>query len=133
LYFTSDIGLFRESSVSRAVVAEPKGPWLETTATEVTGAPGETVSVPVRVRGGAADLTSLVLTPNLATAGVACAYNAPLKIDLVDGAGTFPLKITAETPPGDFYFTLSRAWGGDIRVGMPGPCTPLVKLVVKSR
>lgn len=130
-YFTSDIGLFRMSSVQRAVVAEAKGAWLETDLSTVTGKPGETVSIPFRVRGAASDPASLVVAPNLATAGVACVYNAPQAINLTGGAGAFPLRITPETPPGEFYFALSRSWGGDIRVGMPAPCTPLIKLVVQ--
>jgi hypothetical protein len=131
-YFTSDIGLFRMSSVQRAVVAEAKGAWLETDLSEVTGRPGETLAVPFRVQGGGSELASLVVAPNLATAGVACVYNAPQSINLTGGAGSFPLRITAETPPGEFYFALSRSWGGDIRVGMPAPCTPLIKLVVQQ-
>ncbi len=132
-YYTSDIGFFRESRVLRAAVVEPRGPVVQTEVGELTGATGETLPLPFQVRGAPADQTSIVVVANLATAGVACAYNPPQKVDLVDGRGTYTLKVTDETPPGEFYLTLSRSWGSDIRVGMPAPCTSLIRLVVKPR
>ncbi len=132
-YYTSDIGFFRESRLSRAAVTTPLGAWLTTDVVELTGVPGETLSLPFEVRGAAADQTSIVVVANVATVGVSCAYNPPQKIDLANGRGAYALKVTDETPPGEFYLTLARSWGSDIRVGMPAPCTPLIRLVVKPK
>ncbi len=41
------------------------------------------------------------------------------------------LEIPAEMPPGTFRIVVAQTWEADIRGGMPGPCTPLVKLVVE--
>lgn len=132
-YYTSDIGFFRESRMLRVAVTAPRGTSLDTGVVELTGTAGETLSLPFQVRFAPADQTSIVVVANLATAGVACAYNPPQKIDLVDGRGTYALKVTDETPPGEFYLTLSRSWASDIRIGMPAPCTPLIRLVVKPK
>jgi hypothetical protein len=131
-YYTSDIGFFRMTPVARAVVARPQGPWLSTTVSEVAAAPGEKIQIPVQVHD-AGEATSVGLVVNLATAGVACAYNAPASAPIQNGTATVLLSVTPETPPGEFYFTVARTWGSDIRVGMPGPSTPLIKLNVRAK
>jgi hypothetical protein len=131
-YYTSDIGFFRMTPVARAVVARPQGPWLSTDCLEVTARPGEKVEIPVRIHD-AGDATTIGLVVNMATAGVACAYNPPSPAPIQNGVALVPLTVTADTPPGEFYVTVARTWGSDIRVGMPGPSTPLIRLVVPAK
>jgi hypothetical protein len=131
-YYTSDIGFFRVTPVARAVVVRPQGPWLSTDVTELTAAPGQKVEIPVRVHD-AGDAATIGLVVNMATYGVACAYNPPSSVAINNGVALVPLTVTAETPPGEFYVTVARTWGSDIRVGMPGPSTPLVRLVVPGK
>jgi hypothetical protein len=131
-YYTSDIGFFRMTPLARAAVARPQGPWLSTTVSELSAAPGEKVQVPVQVHG-AGEAATLGLVVNMATAGVACAYNPPAPVAIQNGTAVVTLTVTPETPPGEFYFTVARTWGSDIRVGMPGPCTPLIKLNIRAK
>src|SRR5690606_20791814 len=116
----------------RAVVARPQGPWLSTTAREFTASVGDKVQIPVQVHD-AGDATSIGLVVNLSTAGVACAYNPPSPAPIQNGTATVTFTVTPETPPGEFYLTVARTWRSDIRVGMPGPCTPLIKLNVRAK
>ena len=131
-YYSSDIGFFRTSSQARVAVARPQGPWLTTAVTELTAAPGEKVEIPVEVHNAGQD-ASIGLVVNLATAGVACGYNPPASIPIRNGIATVTLTVTPETPPGEFYLTVARTWASDIRNGMPGPCTPLIKLNVRAK
>ena len=132
LFYTSDIGFFRTSQQTRAAVAKPQGPWLElANVSELKLNPGGTAILPVRVLGAAADLKSMPLVINLATNGVACGLVTPQNIPIKDGIAEVPVKIPAEMPPGTYGIVAAQTWGADIRVGMPGPCTPLIKLVVE--
>ena len=131
LFFTSDIGFFRTSQHSRAVVAKSQGPWLEAVGGELKLKPGETGVVPVRVLGAAADLTEMPLIINLATNGVACGLTTPQNIPIKNGIAEVPFKLPAEMPIGRFDFVAAQSWRSDIRTGMPGPCTPLIRLTVE--
>jgi hypothetical protein len=68
---------------------------------------------------------------NLATNGVACGLVTPQNAPIKDGIAEVQVKIPAEMPLGTFSIVAAQTWGSDIRVGMPGPCTPPVKLVVE--
>lgn len=129
LYYTSDTGFFRASPISRVAVAKAQGPWLEASAGELTGRPGDTLNIPVRVHN-AKDLKEMPTVVNLATNGVACGLNAPRTLPIQEGMVLVPLTLPAEMPIGKFGVTVAQTWRSDIRVGMPGPCTALIPLTV---
>ena len=132
LFYTSDIGFFRASQQTRAVIAKPQGPWLELAGTtELRLKPGGTGTFPVKVLGAASDLKAMPLVINLATNGVACGLVTPQNVPIKDGIAEVTVKIPAEMPIGTFSIVAAQTWGSDIRVGMPAPCTPPIKLVVE--
>ncbi len=130
LYYTSDIGFFRLTPVSRAVVARPQGPWLSHELTGLTAKAGGSVDIPVRVHGGEGE-TELSLVVNLATSGVACSLNPPVTVPVREGVAIVPLKVPTELPVGEFGIIVARTWRSDIRIGMPGPCTSLIPLRIE--
>ncbi|MGE3406517.1 MAG: pre-peptidase C-terminal domain-containing protein [Pirellulales bacterium] len=133
LYYTSDTGFFRASPQSRAAVARPQGPWLDTAVREITLSPGGSGTIAVKVLGGAEGQptpTTMPLVANLATAGVACALTTPQVLPINNGMVEVPIKVPAEIHQGTYYFTIAQTWGSDIRGGMPAPCTPLMKLKI---
>lgn len=129
LMYTSDTGFFRASPISRAAVAKPQGPWLEPMTNELKMTPGGTTTITVRVHG-APDLKEMPTVVNLATNGVACGLMTPQNLPITDGKITVPFKLPDEMPIGQFGVTVAQTWRGDIRIGMPGPCTPLIPLTV---
>lgn len=137
LLYTSDTGFFRVSPVSRVAVAKPQGPWLESMTSAITVAAGGGTSIPVRVweHGDAKEMPIVV---NIATAGVACGLMTPQNLaiqrheDGKSGIVDVPLKVPAETYPGTYAITVAQTWRSDIRIGMPGPCTPLIYLTVTT-
>ena len=131
LFYTSDTGFFRASPRSRVAVAKSVGPWLETDVREIKLAPGENSTITVNVRGAAGDLKAMPLVVNLATAGVACGLGTPQTIPIVGGKVEMPLKVPAEIAPGTYGIVVAQSWRSDIRIGMPGTCTPLIKLIVE--
>lgn len=132
LFYSSDIGFFRASQHSRAAVAKPQGPWLDlANVSEIKLKLGQTAILPVRVFGAAADLQEMPLVINLATNGVACGLVTPQIIPIKNGIAEIPVKIPNGMPPGTFRIVAAQTWGADIRVGMPGPCTPPIKMVVE--
>lgn len=132
LFYTSDIGFFRASQQTRAAIAKPQGPWLELAGvTELKLKPGGTATLPVKVLGAASDLKAMPIVINLATNGVAAGLVTPQNVPIKDGIAEVPIKIPAEMPIGTFHIVAAQTWGSDIRVGMPGPCTPPVKMIVE--
>ena len=132
LFYSSDIGYFRASQQTRAAVAKPQGPWLDlANVTEIKLNPGGTVTLPIKVFGAAADLKAMPLVINLATNGVACGLVTPQNVTIKDGIAEVTIKIPAEMPIGTFSIVAAQTWGSDIRVGMPGPCTPPIRMVVE--
>lgn len=129
LFYTSDTGFFRASPVSRIAVAKSQGPWLEAITQDLTLSPGGAATLDVRVHG-AGDLKEMPVVVSLATNGVACGLTTPQNIAIKDGIVSVPLKLPAEMPIGDFGITVAQTWRNDIRIGMPGPCTALMRLTV---
>jgi hypothetical protein len=132
LFYTSDIAFFRISPASRVAVAKPQGPWLEAITTELAGKPGETTTASVRVHNPG-DLKEMPIVVSLATGGVACAFVTPKNTPIIDGQCNVAVKIPAEMPVGTFYPTIAQTWRSDIRTGMPGPCTALIKLTITPK
>lgn len=129
LFYTSDTGFFRASPAVRAAVTRPLAPALSTDVRDIAGRTGETLTIPVRV-SPAADLKEIALTASLASNGVACSLDAPRTVPLADGVAQFPLTLPDHLPPGEYGFVVALSWRSDIRIGMPGPCTALIKLTV---
>ncbi|MCC7424662.1 MAG: pre-peptidase C-terminal domain-containing protein [Planctomycetaceae bacterium] len=132
LFYTTDIGFFRISPQSRVAVARPQGPWLEAITTEITGKPGETVRAQVRVHN-AENLKEMPIVVSMATVGVACGFVAPKNTPIIDGKCDVAVLIPNEMPVGTFYCTIAQTWRSDVRTGVPGPCTPLLKLTVQPK
>ncbi len=137
LFYTSDTGYFRPSPQARVAVAASQGPWLEMIDPEITIKAGGSGMIPVKVLG-VGDVKMMPIVVNVATAGVACVLTTPqnLPIKLSDDGKTgiveVPIKVPPEVYPGTYGITVAQTWRGDIRIGMPGPCTPLIKLTVLS-
>ena len=129
LFYTSDTGYFRASPVARAAVAKPQGPWVDAVTPELTLNAGGSGTIQIKVHG-AGDVQSMPIVVNLATNGVACALMTPQPLPIKDGLVEVPVKVPPETQPGTYYMTVAQTWRSDIRIGMPGPCTPLIKLIV---
>lgn len=129
LFYTTDTGFFRASPLSRAAVAKAQGPWLEAVTSEVAIVQGGTGSVTVKVHN-AGDLKEMPIVVNLATAGVACNFGTPQNLPIQEGQVAVPIKLVPEIYPGTYGITVAQTWRSDIRIGMPGPCTRLVKLTV---
>lgn len=132
LFYTSDTGFFRASPVSRVAVAKPQGPWLERMTREISLKAGESGTLQVRVLG-AGDEKSMPLVVNVAMAGVACTLTSPQVLPIKEGVVEVPIRIPPDIYPGTYGVTVAQTWGGDIRVGMPGPCTPLITLKVLAK
>lgn len=130
-FYTSDTGFFRITQQARAAVANPNGPWLEATIDELTIKQGEETSIPVRIHG-AENLKEIPLVVNLAES-IKCNLGTPTTVPINDGIARVPLVDTARLPIGTFAITVAQTWRSDIRVGMPGPCTSIIKLRVRSK
>lgn len=130
LFFTSDTGFFRASPLSRVAVAKSQGPWLEAITKELEIPRGGAGKIVVKVHGAPAELKEMPIVVNLATAGVACGLTTPRNLPILNGQVEVPLSLGAELPPGVYGITVAQTWRSDIRIGMPGPCTELIKLSV---
>jgi hypothetical protein len=131
LFYTSDTGFFRVTPVTRAAVATPQGPWLEAKTNELSIKAGENATIPVRVHESGSD-KELSLVVNIATIGVACSHGTPVTVPIRDGVAEVPLTMTGQLPPGTLGLVVARAWRSDVRIGMPGPCTTIIRLNVQS-
>jgi hypothetical protein len=129
LFYTSDTGFFRATPVSRVAVAKSQGPWLERVTPELSIPRGGTGKVLVKVHG-AGDAKEMPVVVNLATASVACGLTTPRNLPIVDGQVEVPITLDPELPAGVYGITVAQTWRSDIRIGMPGPCTALIKLIV---
>lgn len=132
LYYSSDVGFFRMTPASHAVVAQVRTPWLTAEKSTLKVQSGATVEIPVRVHN-ADKLERIQLVVNLATAGVACAVDAPRTVPIRGGVALMSVKVPAEMPPGAWPVVVALGWGSDIRGGMPGPCTTPILLEIEAR
>ena len=133
LYYTSDTGFFRITPVSRAVVAKPQGPWLSATSREFTVSAGGTLDIPVQVHGPDVE-ASIALVTNAGMINVGCGLNAPRTVAVEGGIAKLPLTVSNDQmPPGSYDVVVARSWRSDIRIGMPGPCTPPIRIHVTAK
>lgn len=129
LFFTSDTGFFRASPFSRVAVTKPQGPWLEPVTQQISITQHGTGTLTVKVNG-AGDLKQMPIVVNLAGFGVACVLTTPQNLPIIDGQIEVPIKLPEDMFPGIYGITVAQTWRSDIRIGMPGPCTPLIPLTV---
>jgi hypothetical protein len=130
LYYTSDVGLFRMTPVARAAVAKAQTPWLSTEVKEVSVPLKGKFDIPVTIHNPG-DLKTIDLTAQMATSGVACALSPPQAVAIDGGKAILPVTLPESiTYPGPYGITVALRWGSDIRGGMPGPCTQVIRLNV---
>ena len=132
LYYTTDIGFFRVSPQSRVAVAKSQGPWLERVTEAVEAKQGTSATAIIRIHN-AGDLKEMPIVVSAATGGVACAFVPPRNLPIKDGFVEVPIPVPPEMPIGHFYITIAQTWRSDIRTGLPGPCTQLIKLTVNPK
>jgi hypothetical protein len=137
-FYTSDTGFFRVAPVGRVAVARPLGITLEALVDEVTAPVKGQVMIPVRVARQPGTSESqmelwreLSLVTNLAGPGVGCGLTTPRSLAVREGRVEVPVQLPPEIYPGEYGVTVALTWRSDIRVGLPGPCTSLVRLKVK--
>jgi hypothetical protein len=130
LYYTSDVGLFRMTPIARAAVGKAQTPWLSTDVKEVSVPLKGKFEIPVTIHN-AGELKTIDLTAQMATSGVACALSPPQAVAIDGGKAILPVTLPEGiTYPGPYGITVALRWGSDIRGGMPGPCTQLIRLNV---
>ena len=129
LFYSSDTGFFRATPVSRAAVTKPHGVKLKLTGESVEATIGKKLEIPVLVTG-VADGSPINLSVNYASSGVACGHETPQTRTVKDGKVLLPFTVSDQLPPGAYNICVCLAWRSDIRIGMPGPCTPLFPLKV---
>jgi hypothetical protein len=129
LYYTSDTGLFRITPIARVAVARPQGPTLAALTADVTMKMNETAQIPVQIID-ADGLKELSLNANVCSNVVAANWGSPQSLSIQDGKVLFPLQVPEGVTPGNYSLVIARSWRADIRVGMPGPCTSIIKLTI---
>ena len=129
LFYSSDTGFFRATPVSRAAVTKPHGVKLNLAGESVEATIGKKMEIPVLVTG-VADGMPINLSVNYASTGVACGHETPQTLTVKDGKVLLPFTVSDQLPPGTYNICVCLAWRSDIRIGMPGPCTPLFPLKV---
>lgn len=120
----------RSSPIARAVVADFRDCWLETSVKELTARPGETIHIPVKIHrrpGVKADVGVVVNGP---TNSAGCGMRPPLALKPDQNEVLIPLTIAPGTPPSLRGIVVARSWASDTRQGRPGPCTGLIQLRV---
>jgi Bacterial pre-peptidase C-terminal domain len=131
LFYSSDTGYFRATPVSRAAVTKPHGVKLQLAGENVEATIGKKLEIPVLVTG-VGDGMPINLSVNYASSGVACGHETPQTLTVKEGKVLLPFTVTDQLPPGTYPICVCLAWRSDIRIGMPGPCTPLFPLKVSA-
>ncbi|MFN0017669.1 MAG: pre-peptidase C-terminal domain-containing protein [Pirellulaceae bacterium] len=129
LFYSSDTGYFRATPVSRVAVTKPHGVKLNLVGESIEATIGKKMEIPVQV-SGVADGMPISLSVNYASTGVACGHETPQTLTVKDGKVLLPFTVSDQLPPGTYNICVCLAWRSDIRIGMPGPCTPLFPLKV---
>ena len=129
LFYSSDTGFFRVTPISRAAVTKPHGVKLNVIGESVEATIGKKMEIPVLVTG-VADGMPINLSVNYASTGVACGHETPQTLTVKGGKVLLPFTVSDQLPPGTYNICVCLAWRSDIRIGMPGPCTPLFPLKV---
>lgn len=120
----------RFSPESYAVVAAPLDSRISTSVTELTVVQGQSVDVPVTVAREPGQSSPLSLNVDGQTVAASCAWRSPFSVPEGTTYIRIPLEVSSERTPGRYSIVVSRSWSSDLRGGRPGPCTPLIDLIV---
>ena len=120
----------RLAKSAMAVVATELDCRLESSITELSGRPGETLEIPVTIERTASFTGEMGLTVDSETIHVACALQPPIQVEAGITEMRLPLHIPSDRAPGNYGIVVSRSWASDLRKGRPGPCTRLILLHV---
>ena len=124
---------FRLSPVSRAVVAPPQPLQGRAAVTELSAKPGEKISIPIRIEAREGKLPkSLSVSVNRGMAHFKCAVGPQIKLTGIAPDFLVPVTLPDTMKPGRYGITVADAWPSETRQGIPGPCTPLIRLVVSG-
>ena len=126
----NDRMLLRFGRQARAVVGIELDCRVETTMQDVSGHPGETIQIPVKIHRIATFKGEMGLTADSDTVAVATAMQPPTPLPTDQSEMVLPVRIPPDRKPGNYGLVISRSWASDLRSGRPGPCTPLVTLHV---
>lgn len=122
---------FRLSPVSRAVVAPPQPLQFHAPVQEISARPGEKINIPIHVKALNGQLPkSLRVSVNRGLAHFKCALGPQVT---ASGSGPdymVPVAVPESMKPGRYGLTVADAWSSETRSGLPGPCTPLIRLVI---
>lgn len=126
----NDRMFLRDSPGASAVVAGAQDAWLETTVTELTMHHGQTLEIPVTLHRTSDSQAEIGISIDGPTPGVGCAWRTPMTVKYDQQQVLLPFTLASDWRPGVYSVVVSRAWSSDLRVGRPGPCTPLIRLRV---
>lgn len=122
---------FRLSPISRAAVAPTRMLQIHTETKELSAKAGEKISIPIRVKSeDGQSAGSLRVSVNRGKAHFQCAVGPQVPLSGSGPDFVIPVTIPANLKPGNYGLTVADAWSSETRKGIPGPCTPLIKLVV---
>ncbi|REJ82258.1 MAG: hypothetical protein DWQ34_07450 [Planctomycetota bacterium] len=125
---------FRVGVKSRTVVAPPQGLPLEPMVTEITAAPVSTVEIPLAIPDGQTPEKPLSLSVNRAGTHFKCSIGAPVNVTFRNGKGVLTLPLPDAFTAGRTYeLLIANAWTSETRKGLPGPCTPLIRLNIAEQ
>lgn len=136
LYVYGEPHRFRFSPQGRIVIAPPTAPALTTTVEEIEAIPGEKVEIPVAVHpfvGESLEGQEISLSVDEGKGHFLSTFQVPTKLIVKDGQVVLPVTIPESRAPGNYEIVVSNAWAGDVRKGLPGPCTPLIRLKVNAK
>ncbi len=128
LYQNSDPHQFQLSPAARAVVAAPQGPWLDTATTALDVKPGDKLTIPVTLHNLGEKPESFQIIANQARSHHIASFGAPVKVPAGVTKFDMPLEIPASMKPGVYGIVIARQWLSNLRGGLPGPCTPVIRL-----
>lgn len=128
-YIPNDRQYCRVSPKLRAVVGRDIDVRLACDVREIHVAQGRKAEAVVKV--SPAPNGPLPVSVNLAGQSFKCNLGVQQKLPAVDGVLRVPIDCD-ELPPGRYGIVVALAWGSELRIGMPGPCTPLIVLNVSE-
>lgn len=122
---------FRLSPISRAAVAPPQTLVIQSVTSQLSAKAGEKINIPIRIDAPGGKLPkSLSVSVNRGLAHFKCALGPQVSVTGTGSDFTIPITLPTTMKPGRYGITIADAWSSETRKGLPGPCTPLIRLVV---
>lgn len=134
LHMWQEPNRFRLSSIARAVVAPPYAFQIRALQKELSGKPGEKISIPIRIEtpDGKRPKSLTGVSVNRGQVHFQCAFGPQVPLSGPGPEFSVPVTIPANTQPGIYGLTVADAWSSETRKGIPGPCTELIQLTVAA-